>query len=108
VVYTMNLNEEQPVTIKLIKVLRTRGVPYAFSYKLIDHSKGIHFIGKIRINKKRIFAGMFKRWIDITYNPTTGYYEFPDPKNPHAKNYRVYKEVIDLVDSFLVETQLIG
>ena len=96
------------ITIRLVKVNRRHGKPISLTYYLLDpKAMPPAKTGRIKIDKTAIFTGMFKKWSKISFNETDHRFEFPDPTG-NPGNFYLYKEIVDLVDSFIIENYLIG
>jgi hypothetical protein len=100
--------ENETIQSKMLKVLRINKKPIAISYELIHKRKGKLrlFYGKISLDKKYLYSGLFMKWHKLNFNESTGLYEFNVGDDDDT--YFVYREVINLVDNYLVDTFITG
>jgi hypothetical protein len=84
------------------RVNYSNGEPVSISYILSFKNKTPHK-GIIYLDKTKIYTHMFQIWHDLSFNESHHRYEFPDPNVLNDSPYHIYDEVINLVDSFIIE-----
>jgi hypothetical protein len=80
-------------------------------YSCVDENGEYFEGGLITLDKRWMIpcatASIPRQWYKITYNPKNPGYYFPDP-NGDDKDWSVYQELINKVDSILVEQGILG
>jgi hypothetical protein len=99
------------VKANIVRVNRYKGeiksLSYELTYKTILNER-VSLKGRIKIDKSYIYTGLFNKWHRLSWDSETNEFGFPDPVDKHSKPYRIFQELIDVVDMFIIEDYLLG
>ncbi len=98
---------------KIVKIKVKNRWRYCLSYSVIMPDGELFTGGLMSVDKKWFFscckpAFAHGDWIRVKYYPSNQSYGFPDPQDVKRNPYIICEQVVDAIDSFIVEQMVLG